>query len=193
MIMGYVAVRLSTERPTWSRTSTSFILLCGLALWSSTTAAQWRVSVETGVGAKSATVTAVTREVADSVAVDESPVSLVVRCSGRELDAFMTTRDQLDSDTNGDVRVRVQADSLRPRDVRWLATKANTGAFVPTPELRDLIQRSILRAHVLRVNATTLNHGRVTYTFPVAGFRQALDALRDACPTDRGGALSEVR
>ena len=175
------------------RVATSFCLLCGIALWSSRAAAQWRVSVEPGVGARPATVTAVTRDIADSIPADETPVSLVVRCTGRQLDAFMTTRDQLDSDTNGDVRVRVQADSLRPRDVRWLATKANTGAFVPTPELRDLIQRSILRANALRVTASTLTHGRVTFTFPVAAFGPALDALRDACPNERGGALAEVR
>lgn len=175
------------------RVAMSSSLLCGIALWSGTALAQWRVSVEPAVGARSATVTAVTREVADSIPVDESPVSLVVRCTGRQLDAFMTTRDQLDSDTNGDVRVRVQVDSLRPRDVRWLASKANTGAFVPTPELRDLIQRSILRARALRVSASTLTHGRVTYTFPVAGFGPSLEALRDACPSERGGALAELR
>ncbi len=153
--------------------------------------AQWRVSVEpTGAG-KLTTVTAVTRAAADSVAGDALPVSLVVRCADRQLEAFITTRDQLDSDTNGDVHVRVQSDSARPRDVRWQATKANTGAFVPTPELRDLIQRSILRAHVLRVTASALKLGRVTYTFPVEGFGQSLDALRDACPGERGGALVE--
>lgn len=176
-----------------SRVVTSCCLLCGIALWPSSARAQWRVSVEPAVGARSATVTAVTREIADSIPADETPVSLVVRCIGRQLDAFMTTRDQLDSDMNGDVRVRVQADTLRPRDVRWLATKANTGAFVPTPELRDLIQRSILRAQTLRVTASTLKHGRVTYTFPVAGFGPSLDVLRGACPSERGGALAELR
>ena len=191
--MRSVDARLMEDRCTL-RTAASVIgLLCGAALLPSALAAQWQVSVDAGTGGRPATVTAVTRQVADSVSADETPVSLVVRCSGRVLDAFLTTRDQLDSDTNGDVRVRVQADSQRPRDVRWLATKANTGAFVPTPELRDLIQRSILRTQVLRVTTTALKHGRVTFTFPVAGFGPSLDALRDACPNERGAALAGLK
>lgn len=186
-------VRLMPDRHLRCLIAAVGTLVFGIAVLPSVAAAQWRVRVEPAVGARPATVTAVTREVADSIPADETPASLVVRCAGRQLEAFMTTRDQLDSDTNGDVRVRVQADSLRPRDVRWLATKANTGAFVPTPELRDLIQRSILHANALRVTASTLTHGRVTFTFPVAAFGPALDALRDACPNERGGALAEVR
>lgn len=169
------------------------VLFCSAALAPAAAVAQWRVTVEPATGGRPVTVTTVTREVSDSIPADETPVSLVIRCSGRLLDAFLTTRDQLDSDTNGDVRVRVQADSQRPRDVRWLATKANTGAFVPTPELRNLIQRSILRTQVLRVTTVALKHGRVTYTFPVAGFGPSLDALRDACPNERGGALADLR
>jgi hypothetical protein len=152
--------------------------------------AQWQVSVERGTASRSATVLAVAREASDSGSADDPAVSLVVRCSGRSLDAFITTRDALDADTNGDVRVRVEADSIRPKDMRWQATKSNSGAFIPTPELRDVIQRGILRTRTLRIATQTLTRGRVTYEFPVREFRQALDALRDACPNERGGALA---
>lgn len=153
-------------------------------------AAQWRVSAEPASAGRAPTVTAVAHEVSDSAAGDETPVSLVVRCVGRLLDAFLTTRDELDSDTNGDVRVRVQGDSARPRDQRWLATKSNTGAFIGTPDLRELVQRGVLRSRELRITAVTRRRGRVTYVFRVDGFLPALDALRDACPNDRAGALA---
>ena len=152
--------------------------------------AQWSVSVDRPNGARPASVVAMAREVADSLG-EEPAVSLVLRCAGRTLDAFLSTRDQLDSDTNGDVRVRVQADSMRPRDARWQATKSSTGAFLPAPDLREIIQRGILHSRTIQLTTTTQKRGRVTYVFPVADFRQALDALRDACPNDRGGALAE--
>ena len=168
-------------------------LMLAAALAPAALAAQWRVSVEPGNSIRAAAVLAVAREVSDGVTADEPAVSLIVRCSGRALDAYLTTRDALDSDTNGDVKIRVEADSMRPRDTRWQATRSNGGAFIPTPELRDVIQRGILHSRTLRVSTQTLKRGRVTYEFPVANFRQALDALRDACPNDRGGALAEPR
>ncbi len=136
--------------------------------------------------------TAVLRERADSTAFDEDAIALVIRCSALQLDAFLTTRDALDSDLVGDVRVRVDADSLRARDSRWQATKSNAGAFIPPNELRDLIQRGILRSRELHVTVPTLRRGRVTHTFAVAGFAGALDALRLACPKDRGATLADV-
>jgi hypothetical protein len=152
--------------------------------------AQWKVSVTPPASGRPADVVAVLREAADSTAFEEDAVSLVIRCASRQLDAFLTTRDQLDSDMAGDVRLRVQADSLRAHDARWQATKSNAGAFVPANELRDLIQRGILRSAALRITAPTSKRGRVTYLFSVSGFRPALDALRDACPADRA-ALAE--
>ena len=173
------------------RTAWIRLALLTVASRPGTLAAQWRVSVEPALGSRQSSVLAVAREVADSVAADEPAISLVVRCAGRTLDAFITTRDRLDSDTNGDLRVRVQSDGARPRDVRWQATKSNTGAFIPALDLRDIIQRGFLRTRALRITAATQQRGRVTYVFPVADFRPALSALRDACPNDRGGALAE--
>ncbi len=169
------------------------VVIAGLAtpLTPTLLRAQWRVSVEPAAGGRPATVTTVVRERADSIAAEEDVVQLVVRCAARQLDAFISTRDRLVSDIAADVRVRVESDSGRPRDARWQATKANTGAFVPAPELRELIQRHILRAPTVRIIIATEKRGRVTYTFPVADFRPSLDALRDACPNDRGGALAE--
>ncbi len=153
--------------------------------------AQWRVSVEPAAGSRPPTVTTVVRERADSIVAEEEVVQFVMRCTARQLEAFISTRDRLVSDMAADVRVRVESDSARGRDARWQATKANTGAFVPAPELRELIQRHILRSPTLRIIIATEKRGRVTYTFPTANFRPSLDALRDACPNDRGGALAE--
>jgi hypothetical protein len=154
--------------------------------------AQWSVSATPAAAGRPAVVTAVLRERADSAAFDETAIALVIRCSALQLDAFLTTRDALDSDMVGDVRVRVEADSLRTRDSRWQATKSNAGAFIPPNELRDLIQRGILRSRELRITVPTLQRGRVTFSFPVSGFVTALDALRQACPKDRGAALAAV-
>ncbi len=119
-----------------------------------------------------------------------------LRCTKRrrEEDAFLSTRDLFDSDTNGDlrVRVRVQAESLCPRDERWQATKSNTGACLPAPDVRDIIQRGIRHSRTVQLTTATQKRGRITCIFPVGDFRQALDARRDAWPNDRGGALAEV-
>jgi hypothetical protein len=153
-------------------------------------AAQWRVTAEPAAAGRLAAVSVETRERADTVEHLDGPVALVIRCNARQLDAFMTTRDKLESDMGADVRVRIESDSMRARDTRWQATKANTGAFVPTRDLRDLIQRHILRAQSLRVTVRTSQRGGVTYVFPVGNFRVALEALREECPNDRGGALA---
>ncbi len=163
------------------------VIICALCAAPGALLAQWRVSVE----AKWSTVTAVVRERADSVAPEEDATSFVIRCSERQLEAFITTRDLLESDMAADVRVRIESDSARPRDARWQATKANTGAFVPAAEMRELIQRRMLRTRTLRITIGTQRRGRVTYNFPVADVRPALDALRTACPNDRSGALAD--
>ena len=154
--------------------------------------AQWTVSASAAAIGRPASVTAVLRERADSAAFYEEAIELVIRCAARQLDAFLTTRDRLESDMVGDVRVRVDADSLRARDTRWQATKSNAGAFIPPNDLRDLIQRGILRSRELHVTVQTIRRGRVTYVFAVAGFSAALDSLRQACPNDRGAALAEL-
>ncbi|MDZ7632598.1 MAG: hypothetical protein U5K74_14935 [Gemmatimonadaceae bacterium] len=151
----------------------------------------WRVSVEQPAPGRPLTVTASVRERADSLAGEEEAIAFVLRCSAPQLDAFITTRDQLESNMTADVRVRVESDSVRARDARWQATKANTGAFVPTGDLRDLIQQRLRRTETLRVTIATQTRGRVTYTFAVGDIRPALDALRDACPKERNGALQE--
>ena len=150
-------------------------------------AAQWTVSS----AGTPAVVTATLRERADSRAFDERAIALVIRCAALQLDAFLTTRDALDSDMVGDILVRVEADSLRPRDSRWQATRSNAGAFIPQNEVRDVIQRGILRSRELRITVPTLHRGRVVHVFLVAGFSAALEALRAACPGDRGAALAE--
>ena len=167
------------------------LIVCTLLTAPGALLAQWRVSVEPPAQTKASTVTAVVRERADSLATEEDATSFVLRCSERQLEAFITTRDLLESDLASDVRVRVESDSARPRDARWHATKANTGAFVPTSELRELIQRRLLRTGTLRIMISTQRRGRVTYTFPVDDVRPALDALRTGCPNDRTGALAE--
>jgi hypothetical protein len=154
-------------------------------------AAQWRIAADPAPPARPTTVTADLRERADSLLADEDAVSLVLRCTARQLDAFLTTRDQLESDMAADVRVRVESDSLRPRDARWQATKANTGAFVPGGDLRELLQRRLLHTQTLRLTVSTQKRGRVTYTFVVPDARPAMNALRTACPNDRSGALDD--
>lgn len=167
-------------------------LLCAAAFLPAAAQAQWTVSSSAATVGRPAVVTAVLRERADSTAFDEDAIALVIRCSAVQLEAFLTTRDALDSDMVGDVRVRVDADSLRTRDSRWQATKSNAGAFIPPNELRDLIQRGILRSRELHISVATQHRGRVTYNFSVAGFNAALDALRQACPNERGTALAAV-
>lgn len=183
---------MRTDAP-WGvpRPGLPLLLLLLVAASPVTVVAQWRVSVAPPAAGRPGSVAAVVRERADSLVGDEDAVSFVIQCAGRQLDAFITTRDQLESDMARDVRVRVESDSMRARDARWAATKAGTGAFVAAPDLRELIQRRILRSPELRVVIATTKRGRVTYRFATAGFRPALDALRDACPNDRGGALAE--
>ena len=171
------------------RRSTASALLIAAILGPGQLRAQWRVAVEPPTAGRAAAVTAVARERSDTTSNTEETVSLVIRCMARELDAFITTRDQLESDMAGDVRVRVESDSVRFRDARWAATKTNTGAFIPSPELRVLIRRRVLRVPEVRITISTLKRGRVTYVFPVDDFQPALEALRDACPNDRGGTL----
>jgi hypothetical protein len=152
--------------------------------------AQWRLTVEPGRTASDATVTTEVREQRDSLPDVETPVALVLRCRARQLEAFLTTRDTLESDMTADVRVRLQSDSARPRDVRWQATRSGTGAFVPQRDLRDLVQRYILRSSQLTVAVSAARRGRANYVFPVADFRRSLDALRAVCVNDQGGALA---
>ncbi len=92
------------------------------------TLAQWSVSSSAGSVGRPAAVSAVLRERADSAVFDDDAIALVIRCSALQLDAFLTTRDALDSDMVGDVRVRVDADSLRARDSRWQACPKDRGA-----------------------------------------------------------------
>ncbi len=168
------------------------ILAAAAVIIPGTLKAQWAVSSTSATVGRPAAVTAVLRERADSTAFDEDAIALVIRCSALQLDAFLTTRDALESDMVGDVRVRVEADSLRRRDSRWQATKSNAGAFIPPNDLRDVIQRGILRSRAMQVTVPTVHRGRVVYTFAGAGFAAALSALRQACPNDRGAALAEL-
>ena len=154
-------------------------------------AAQWRVTAVPANGPRPADVTVEARERSDSVEHLDGAVALVIRCNARQLDAFVTTRDKLDSDMGADVQVHIVSDSMRARSARWQATKLNTGAFVPTRDLRELIQRYILRSATVQITIRTLQRGRVTYVFPVGNFRVALEALREECPNDRSGALAQ--
>ncbi|MCC7053456.1 MAG: hypothetical protein IT355_09320 [Gemmatimonadaceae bacterium] len=169
-------------------------LAVGLVLPLAAARAQWRV-VETPASAgRQAEVTAMVRERSDSLADDAEAIALVVRCRSRQLDAFLTTRDELESDLAADVRVRVDSDSVRPIDTRWQATRAGTGAFIPSSDLRELIQRRLLRpVPELRISAVTQRRGRVTWTFAATGFEPALGALREACPGEQRGALALPR
>ena len=175
------------------RTVVRTVVLAMLLMSPPALRAQWRVSVMPAAAGRLGEVTAVARQPDDSTTDDQRATSLVIRCTGRQLDGFITTQDQLESDMAGDIRVRILSDAMRARDSRWQATKSNTGAFIPPLELRDLIQRGILKSHAIRISAGTSNRGRVTWTFAVANFPPALDALREACPKERGAALAEPR
>lgn len=161
------------------------------AMFPALLAAQWRVTTGAASAGRPADVTVETRERSDSVEHPDGPVALVFRCTSRELEGFVTTRDKLESDIGADIQVRIESDSVRARNARWQATKSNTGAFVPTRDLRELIQRYVLRSGTLRIMLPTAARGRVTYVFPVAGFRVGLEALREECIKDRGGALAQ--
>jgi hypothetical protein len=167
------------------------VALLPVAFLPTAVAAQWRVTSVPANGTRPADVTVETRERADTVEHLDGPVALVIRCSARQLEGFVTTRDKLESDIGADIQVRIESDSVRPRNARWQATKSNTGAFVPTRDLRELVQRYIMRSATLRIMIPTMARGRVTYVFPVADFRLALEALREECTNDRGGALAQ--
>lgn len=154
-------------------------------------AAQWRVTADTASATRLARATAVVRERADSLVAAEEATAFVIQCNGGQLEAFITTRDLLESDMAADVRVRVETDSARGHDMRWQATKANTGAFVPSAELRDLIQRRLIHSRSIRIVINTQRRGRVTYIFPLSDIRPALDALRTACPNHASRALTD--
>ena len=64
------------------------------------------------------------------------------------------------------------------------------GAFIPAPDLRDFIQRGVLRATTMRITLPTQRRGQASYRFAGGGFETAIVALRDACASDRGGALA---
>jgi hypothetical protein len=155
--------------------------------------AQWRVFTPSAASGRSGAVTAVVRELSDSLAFDEDATSFVIRCSAQQLEAFITTRDQIVSDMAGDVRVRVESDSMPASDARWQATKSNAGAFVPIAQLRDLIQRRMLHTATLRLIVPTQTRGRKEYVFTVSGLRSALDSLGHACPRDRATTLASPR
>ncbi len=178
-------IRSGAWRPTTLRS-----VLTLASLLPTLVAAQWRVTSGAVATGRPTDVTVETRERSDSVEHPDGPVALVIRCSARQLESFVTTRDKLESDIGADIQVRIESDSIRARNARWQATKSNTGAFVPTRELRELIQRYVMRSTTLRISIPTLARGRVTYVFPVADFRLALEALREECTNDRGGALA---
>lgn len=167
------------------------LLLAASAIEAAALAAQWRVTSVPPTAGRPVEVRVESRERADSIEHLDGPIALVIRCVARQLDAFVTTRDTLESDMAADVRVRIRSDSMRARDVRWQATRSSTGAFIPSRELRDLIQRHILRSSTISATIATAQRGRVTYVFPVTDFRPALEALREACPNDRGSALAQ--
>ena len=92
----------------------------------------WALAVEPAAGGKPGVVTAVLQEQTDSSTVPpENPATLVIRCVGRTLDAYLTTRDQLTSDFAGVVRTRVQFDSGRTKESPWEASRDGTGRVHP--------------------------------------------------------------
>jgi len=102
------------------------------------------------------------------------PIVLVLRCKGKELDAFILWESYLDNP-----RVTMRADGGTATTSAWNISNTNTTTFYPNP--RSIIIQKLIPSARLVVRVTPYNENPITAVFDLTGIDKAGQKILEAC------------
>jgi len=109
--------------------------------------------------------------------------SLVIRCTGRRLEAYIISDRVVDSDSDGDASVRLKYDNDKPVSEIWSRSSDDTALFSPNP-LRFV--QNLVNTKVFAFEYEPFQLSSRVVTFRTKNMPQALSCLQFSKPDTRG-------
>lgn len=141
----------------------------------------WTVSVDTNAmdGTMKTVITVYADGPTTSTYGVDRPASLLIRCDGGTLAAFINTPSQLQSNyETHEVAVRLRFDAGAPESANWDESESGDAMFAPHP--RSFVSR-LLKTQLLLVEYPPFQRTPTTIKFTTAGLGEKMQQM-SACP-----------